>query len=179
MIRRPPRSTLFPYTTLFRSKKDPLKIEIIGEIYTIIDPFSNLNIEDKLMDYGVSSRRKLTPSWWVKDAIMSILNLNSIDIRIASKEYLPYYIGGHARECVGEAILASNTDFHGAIQIFPMGCMPQIVSKAILPKISKDKNFPIMTLVIDEMTGEGGYITRIEAFLDLIERRRKNVLYGS
>src|SRR5690606_41748529 len=24
MIRRPPRSTLFPYTTLFRSKEDPL-----------------------------------------------------------------------------------------------------------------------------------------------------------
>ncbi|KEI02708.1 2-hydroxyglutaryl-CoA dehydratase [Clostridium botulinum] len=159
--------------------KNPLKIEIIGEIYTIIDPFSNLNIEDKLMDYGVSSRRKLTPSWWLKDAIMSILNLNSIDIRIASKEYLPYYVGGHARECIGEAVLANNANFHGAIQIFPMGCMPQIVSKAILPKISKDKNFPIMTLVVDEMTGEGGYITRIEAFLDLIERRRKNVLYGS
>src|SRR3712207_8255157 len=24
MIRRPPRSTLFPYTTLFRSRKDPI-----------------------------------------------------------------------------------------------------------------------------------------------------------
>jgi predicted nucleotide-binding protein (sugar kinase/HSP70/actin superfamily) len=33
--------------------KDPLKISIIGEIFTIIDPFSNLYIEDKLMDYGV------------------------------------------------------------------------------------------------------------------------------
>src|SRR3712207_9496305 len=30
MIRRPPRSTLFPYTTLFRSPKTP---EIISEIY--------------------------------------------------------------------------------------------------------------------------------------------------
>src|SRR6266487_5533250 len=26
MIRRPPRSTLFPYTTLFRSRSSPLKI---------------------------------------------------------------------------------------------------------------------------------------------------------
>src|SRR5256885_5341898 len=25
MIRRPPRSTLFPYTTLFRSKQEPLR----------------------------------------------------------------------------------------------------------------------------------------------------------
>jgi len=29
------------------------------------------------------------------------------------------------------------------------------------------------------MTGEAGYTTRIEAFLDLLERRKNNVLYGS
>src|SRR3712207_9486045 len=34
MIRRPPRSTLFPYTTLFRSlpnEQDPQTLQIIGE----------------------------------------------------------------------------------------------------------------------------------------------------
>src|SRR2546428_6242752 len=30
MIRRPPRSTLFPYTTLFRSLKDPSEVGMIG-----------------------------------------------------------------------------------------------------------------------------------------------------
>src|SRR3712207_8177776 len=30
MIRRPPRSTLFPYTTLFRSEKMPMRIHLIG-----------------------------------------------------------------------------------------------------------------------------------------------------
>jgi len=128
------------------------------------------------MDYGVCSQRTLTPTWWVKDAALSPIKLNSLDIRKASKEYLPLYIGGHARECVGEAVLASNGDFDGAIQIFPMGCMPEIVAKSILPSISQDKDFPIMTLVVDEMTGEAGYVTRIEAFLDLLERRRNNVL---
>src|SRR3712207_7028953 len=28
MIRRPPRSTLFPYTTLFRSRVDPLDVDV-------------------------------------------------------------------------------------------------------------------------------------------------------
>src|SRR5258708_19163463 len=28
MIRRPPRSTLFPYTTLFRSAQDPLPVKV-------------------------------------------------------------------------------------------------------------------------------------------------------
>ncbi len=159
--------------------KSPVKIAIIGEIYTVIEPFSNLYIEDKLMDYGVTTKRMLTPSWWVKDMLLSSLKLNSIDIRLASREYLPYYIGGHGRECIGEVLLAEKEKFDGAIQIFPMGCMPEIVSKAILPAISNDKDFPIMTLVVDEMTGEAGYVTRIEAFVDMLERRKDNVLYGS
>ena len=159
--------------------KEPISIAIIGEIYTILEPFANLYIEDKLMDYGVSTKRMLTPSWWVKDTALSLFKLNSIGIRIASREYLPLYIGGHARECIGEVLLAQKHNFDGAIQIFPMGCMPEIVSKSILPAISNDKDFPIMTLVVDEMTGEAGYITRIEAFIDMLERKKSNVLYGS
>src|SRR3712207_1863852 len=30
MIRRPPRSTLFPYTTLFRSRGDELRVPVVG-----------------------------------------------------------------------------------------------------------------------------------------------------
>lgn len=159
--------------------KKPLKIAVLGEIYTILEPFSNLYLEDKLMDYGISSFRGLNPSWWVKDAILSPLKLNSINMRIASKKYLPLYIGGHARECVGEAVLAKKKGFNGAIQVYPVGCMPEIVSRSILPNISKKEGIPIMTLVVDEMTGEAGYITRLEAFIDLIERNEENVIYGS
>src|SRR3712207_8008296 len=31
MIRRPPRSTLFPYTTLFRSKKNPIYRVVVAD----------------------------------------------------------------------------------------------------------------------------------------------------
>lgn len=156
--------------------KNPLKIAIIGEIYTVIEPYSNFFIENKLMDYGVSSFRGLTPSWWVKNAALSPLKINSIEIRRNSKKYLPIQIGGHAVECIGEAVTSSLVGYDGAIQIFPMGCMPEIVSKSILTTVSKDLDFPVMSLVVDDMTGEAGYITRIEAFLDLLERRRQNVL---
>lgn len=159
--------------------REPIKIGIIGEIYTILEPFANLYIEDKLMDYGISVKKTITPSWWVKNTMLAPLKLNSINIRRASKEYLPWYIGGHARECIGEAVLAEREKLDGVIQIFPLGCMPEIVAKAILPTISKDKDFPIMSLVVDEMTGEAGYTTRIEAFIDLLERRKENVLCRS
>lgn len=158
------------------SSKNPIKVAIIGEIYTVIEPFSNLYIEEKLMDYEVSTKRRLTPSWWIKNLALFPTKLNQLDIKRGAKEYLPMQIGGHARECIGEAVLAHEEGFDGAIQIFPMGCMPEIVSKSILPKISMDKDFPIMTLVVDEMTGEAGYVTRIEAFVDLLERGRYNTI---
>lgn len=156
--------------------KRPLKVALVGEIYTMLEPFSNLYIEDKLMDYGVSTKKALNPSWWAKNMVLSPLNLNSPHIKRASKEYLSHYIGGHARECIGETVLAYEEGYDGVIQVFPFGCMPEIVAKAILPTISREKDFPIMTLVVDEMTGEAGYVTRIEAFLDLLERRKKKCI---
>lgn len=161
------------------SGKKPLEIAIIGEIFTVIEPFSNLYIEDLLMNMGVSSSRNLTPSWWIKDMLLKQVGLNSRQLLKASNEFLPLYIGGHARECVGEAALAPKKGMDGAIQIFPMGCMPEIVSKSILPTLSRAKNLPVLTLVVDEMTGEAGYMTRIEAFIDLLERRRENVCIGN
>ena len=158
--------------------KNPLKIAIIGEIYTVIEPFTNLYIEDVLMDMEISTSRHLTPSWWVEDMLLKMIRMNSRDLRTASNEYLALNIGGHARECIGEAVLAARNGMDGAIQIFPMGCMPEIVSKAILPTLSREKNLPVLTLVVDEMTGEAGYMTRVEAFTDLLERRRSHVCVG-
>jgi len=153
--------------------KKPLRIALIGEIYSMVEPFANLFIEEKLMDYGVSSSRLITPSWWLKDLIAKPLKLNSMAIRRAAHDYLPYNAGGHAKESIGHALLCQRKKFDGAIQIFPLGCMPEIVVKSILPVIQQENDFPVLTLVVDEMAGEAGYITRIEAFLDMLEARRR------
>ena len=50
--------------------------------------------------------------------------------------------------------------------------MPEIVAQNILPKVSREEDIPILSLVLDEQTGKAGYITRIEAFIDLIKRKR-------
>lgn len=153
--------------------RDPIKIALIGEIYSMIEPFSNLYIEEKLMDYGVCTYRLITPSWWLKDLVLKPLRLNSYRINCASKQYLPVGVGGHAKESIGHALLSDKKHMHGAIQIFPLGCMPEVVTKSIIPSLTKDNKFPIMSLVIDEVTGDAGYITRIEAFLDMLETKRK------
>jgi predicted nucleotide-binding protein (sugar kinase/HSP70/actin superfamily) len=41
-----------------------------------------------------------------------------------------------------------------------------------LTKVSKEEDIPVMTLVFDEQTGKAGYQTRIEAFIDLVKRKK-------
>ena len=40
----------------------------------------------------------------------------------------------------------------------------------------KEEDIPVLTLVLDEQTGKAGYITRIEAFIDLIKRKQMKKL---
>src|SRR3989454_9336634 len=40
MIRRPPRSTLFPYTTLFRSEENPLRL-LLAALLLAVFPLAN------------------------------------------------------------------------------------------------------------------------------------------
>lgn len=157
-----------------KTNEEKIKIGIIGEIYTIIEPFVNLNIEKKLGHMGVIVDKSLTPSKWVTHH----LGLGKLGVSEEKKKwkvakpYLPTLVGGHGRETVGSAILYSQKGYDGIIQILPFNCMPEIVAESIMPTVQKDYNIPIMTLIVDEMTGEAGYLTRIEAFIDLVRKRK-------
>jgi len=153
--------------------KKVLKIGIIGEIYTVIEPFVNLYIEEKLGDMGVEVDRSMTVSEWIKTNIFSKLvgHNNEKKLQEAAKPYLKTMIGGHAQQCIGNAVLYAKQGYDGVIQLLPFTCMPEIVASSILPTVSKNENIPCMTLIVDEMTGESGYMTRLEAFVDMIERK--------
>lgn len=159
---------------------DPIKIGIIGEIYTIIEPFVNLEVEKKLGQLGVLVDKSLTPTKWLEHHVInypfgSKYENTKYDL---AKPYLDTPVGGHGRETLGSAIHYKNLGYDGVIQILPLNCMPEIVAKSILKNISKDLDFPIMTLVVDEMTGEAGFVTRLEAFVDLLSKRREKHLIG-
>ena len=53
--------------------------------------------------------------------------------------------------------------------------MPEIMSQNIFPSMREDKDIPILALILDEQTGRAGYITRIEAFVDLMRRRKRKM----
>ena len=52
--------------------------------------------------------------------------------------------------------------------------MPEIISRSILPQVSREHDMPVLSLVLDEHTGEAGIQTRLEAFVDLLERKRND-----
>lgn len=159
---------------------NPIKIGIIGEIYTIIEPFVNLEVERKLGELGVLVDKSLTPTKWLEHHLFSYpfgSRYENTKYKLA-KPYLSDMVGGHGRETVGSAIYYQNMGYDGVIQILPLNCMPEIVAKSILKSVQRDLDFPIMTLVVDEMTGEAGFYTRLEAFVDLLSKRREEVKIG-
>lgn len=164
---------------ILRVKRDEsrevIKIGIIGEIYTILEPFVNIDIEKKLGSLGVEIDKSLKVSRWLKEHLF----LNPLGLTDegktwkAAEPYLKTMIGGHARETIGYAVRFAEEGFDGIIQVYPLTCMPEIVAQSILPSVEKDYNIPYMCLIVDEMTGEGGYMTRLEAFVDLLRRRKE------
>ncbi|MFZ5968541.1 MAG: CoA protein activase [Bacillota bacterium] len=158
-------------------ERDILKIGVVGEIYTVIEDFANFDIGRKLNDLGISVRKSHTAGGWLKEHLVyrSLGMTGEMEIRKAAAAYLPDCIGGHARETVGHTVLFGEKHFDGVVHVLPFTCMPEIISMSLMPMIQEEKNIPVLSLIIDEMTGEAGYVTRLEAFVDLLKNRRESL----
>ncbi len=156
--------------------RDILHVDLTGEIYIVNDEFSNQNMERELGAMGVQVRRSLTVSSFLKDAIIpKIFKKGETHLERAyrlAKPYLMRDIGGDALECISDVLYAKERNIDGLIHVSPFTCMPEIMSQNIFPKMREDVNLPILTLIMDEQTGRAGYITRLEAFVDLMRRKK-------
>jgi len=62
-------------------------------------------------------------------------------------------------------------EYDGLIHLAPFTCMPEIVARNIMP--STKENIPVLTILCDEQITKTGMLTRLEAFVDLLERKRR------
>ncbi len=156
--------------------RDVLHVDLTGEIYIVNDEFSNQNMERELGAMGVQVRRSLTISSFLKDAIIpKMFKKGETHLERAyrlAKPYLMRDIGGDALECISDVMYAKERNVDGLIHVSPFTCMPEIMSQNIFPKMREDVNLPILSLIMDEQTGRAGYITRLEAFVDLMRRKK-------
>ena len=117
------------------------------------------------------SRAEMLSQWLV---ISPALILEAVgmghEARIAraARPYLEHIHG----ETVGQTVMAAREAFDGVIHLTPFTCTPEVVNQNVLNRLHKDVDIPVLTLVLDEQTGQAGVKTRIEAFVDLLARRR-------
>lgn len=151
--------------------RDPLKVGIIGEIYVCLEPAANHYLQIMLGEMGVITDRSIYLTSYTRNN--TIVNLEE-DIREVARPYLGEApIGGHGVNSIGETVLYARHGFDGVVQLAPFACIPEIVAKSILPRVSREMDIPVLTLFIDEQTGKAGVQTRLEAFVDLLEERRR------
>lgn len=163
--------------TVAAAHERPLRVGLVGEIYMVAEPFANQGIERRLGEMGVEVTRALYLSDWVRIHLLpSALRFgrptHTAEVKRAARPYLSHFVGGEGLESVGESVLYSAAGYDGVVHVAPFTCMPEIVASSVLPEMSRDLGLPVLSLFMDEHTGEAGLATRLEAFVDLLARRR-------
>ena len=157
---------------------NPLKVGLVGELYAVLEPAINLDVMRRLNELGVIVYSPISFTRWID--VGEKLNLfkkqhHKIAIKKA-KPYVEFRLGGETQESIGSSIMFKEKNWDGVIHLYPLTCMPEIISRSILPQISKEYDIPIVSLVLDEHTGEAGLQTRLEAFVDLMQYKRREFI---
>ena len=144
---------------------DPIRIGIVGEYFTAVDSHSNLNIEEKLIDMGVSLARYL-------NITHRNLHYNEENLRRGVSEYVSYDMGPTSTMTIAAAKSYAEKGFDGIVHLKSSGCTPEIDVMPVLQRISSDYRIPILYLSYDSQTSDTGLDTRLEAFYDMIAMRK-------
>ena len=62
----------------------------------------------------------------------------------------------------------------GIVTLNAFGCGPDSLMIERITRKAKEAGKPILSLTIDEHTGEAGFITRLEAFIDMLYRKKRS-----
>lgn len=152
----------------------PLRVALLGEFFMVIEPFVNQDVEDMMGRMGVEVVRHASFSGWAWTWLfMEALGLShDKKVKKAAAPYLSRDVSGDAIQTLGETILHHKEGFDGILHLLPFTCMPEIIAQSIMPRVTKDHEIPVLSIVLDEQMGRAGFVTRIEAFVDLMRRRR-------
>ncbi len=141
-------------------KSFPVNIAVIAHGYNLYDERVSMRILDKLetMNVGTKTAEQLSEEQ-MKEGISSLGSklywANEMEITGAAAHYI------------------LDNDIDGIIAINAFGCGPDSLMIERIARFAKEKSKPFLNISIDEQTGEAGFITRIEAFTDMLFRKKK------
>lgn len=144
----------------FVKNKSKRNILIIGHPYNIEDDFINMGIKNKLKD-EVNLIYPHDISWK--------------KIRQSAKEIKKRIFWTHGVEIIGSTYyLIDNNLIDGIIYLSAFGCGLDSVLVNLVERKAYENETPLMIFNLDEQTGEAGFNTRLEAFLDMLDWRYRN-----
>jgi predicted nucleotide-binding protein (sugar kinase/HSP70/actin superfamily) len=149
------------------------RVKLVGESYCVVEPFINFDIVARLGEMGVLVDPFLTAHRWLGFHGFRLGKNEVKRMRKLSAPYWRYCVGGEDQNSVGQLLLAAQDKYDGVIHVHPFGCMPGTVVQPTMTRAARDTGIAYLPLSLDEHSSETGVLTRLEAFVSLIEKRHR------
>ena len=143
---------------LEKIKSEKQKIILISHPYNLYDEYVNLRVKEKLEKLGAE------PIFIDKVSIS--VNQRSNQRESAATIKFHWEFGREIMEKIQEVL---KYKINGAVEISSFACGCDAVLKEFVEREFKIKKIPFLYLMIDEHTGEAGFQTRLEAFIDTLQ----------
>lgn len=128
------------------------KIILISHPYNLQDEYVNLRIREKLEKLGT------------EPIFIDEIPISTIQHPISNIQF-HWEFGKEIMEEIQEVL---NYKIAGAIEISSFQCGCDSVLKEFVEREFKKRKIPFLYLIIDEHTGQAGFQTRLEAFIDTL-----------
>ena len=138
-----------------------INVALISHGYNIYDERACMKIFDKLENMGVK--------------VYSALYLTDEQLHEGVTAIGHHQYWANSAEMIGAAgHYLKDNKIDGIITLNAFGCGPDSLMVETIMRKSKETGKPMLSLTIDEHTGEAGFITRLEAFIDMLFRKKRS-----
>lgn len=148
------------------TEKYPIKVAVLSHGYNLYDDKVSMKIFKKLEDMGV--KPYIAENLTLDELKKGFMVLNTT--LYWANEYEMTGAGGH---------YLTDKNMDGIITLTSFGCGPDSIMIERITRYAKRLNKSLLNLTIDEHTGEAGFITRLEAFTDMLLRRKREKVLKS
>lgn len=135
-----------------------LTVGVAGHLYNVYDSRASLGMLSRIGAMGAR--------------VTTVEDVSRRDIRRQLKTLPRKIRWDFESRMVGAALHWSRSrSVAGVIYVSSFACGPgSMIGALIQDQMNREESVPLMTIILDEHSGEGGLITRIEAFLDMVRR---------
>ena len=142
--------------------KDARRIGLLGHPYNIYDGYITQNLIARLEEAGVEL---VVPEMTDQHVLMQAAT------DVPKQLYWTY-----EKEIMGAINhWTEKKKVDGIIYVLAFACGPDSLIQVLIEHRARQHKLPLMSLTIDEHSGEAGMVTRLEAFVDMLMRKKAAV----